>query len=146
MRIKNITAHRFFLMALIVILFYFTGSSFVMAEDKAKELYSKGLSFVQVEDYEKALPCFEKAAKENPNYADAYRQIGDCNGELGRWNEAIKAYKQAIRIVPDYALAHFSLGVVYVAVGDKNAAFDEYKILKDLNQDMAKKLFALIYE
>ena len=148
-------------------------------EDKAKELYSKGLSFLWVGDYEKAFPCFEKAAKENPGDANAYVLIGYCDdklgryqeaieafkqaisikpdyaeahynlgnayGHLGRYQEAIEAYKQTIRIKPDFALAHYYLGVVYGMVGDKNAALNEYEILKDLNQDLAKELFALIY-
>ena len=88
-------------------------------EDKAKEFYSKGLSFLWVGDYEKALPCFEKAAKENPGDADAYVLIGYCDGNLGRYQEAIEAYKQTIRIKPDFALAHKKLGMAYLANGNK---------------------------
>jgi len=55
-------------------------------------------------------------------------------------------FKQVIRILPDYTFAHYSLGMIYLVQGDKNAALDEYKILKDLDQDTADKLFDMIYK
>ena len=46
----------------------------------AENLYSTGRSLVWAGAYEKALPYFEEAVKKNPRYADAYFQIGYCNG------------------------------------------------------------------
>ncbi|MEW6097155.1 MAG: trypsin-like peptidase domain-containing protein [bacterium] len=112
----------------------------------AEELYSTGLTFLWAEDYEKALSYFEEAVKTNPDYAEAYFQIGYCNGELDRYQEAIASYQQAIRINPDLAEVHYNLGVVYLLLGDRGSALDEYKVLKDLDKDMANKLFNLIYE
>ena len=34
----------------------------------------------------------------------------------------------------------------YLRVGDRECAIEEYKILKDLNKDLANQLFNLIYE
>lgn len=79
----------------------------------AEGLYNKGLTFIWIEDYKNALPYFEKAVKENPNYADAYYCIGHCNNELKRYTEAIEACKQAIRIKPDFAEAYNCLGAAY---------------------------------
>lgn len=84
--------------------------------------------------------------KRNPHYADAYFQIGYCNGNLGRYTEGIEAFKQAIRIKPDYAEAHYNLGVAYLTLGDKGSALEEYKILKDLDTELANKLFNFIYK
>jgi hypothetical protein len=36
--------------------------------------------------------------------------------------------------------------MVYLVQGDRNIALDEYKILKDLDQDIADQLFDLIYK
>jgi len=182
--------------------------------DSAEGLYWTGLTLLWAEKYEEALPYFEEAVQKDPDYADAYFQIGYCNGKLGRHDEAIEAYKQAIRIEPDdakahyglgvaydslgrydeaieafkqairikpdyaeahcglgcaygllgryreeieackqairikpdYADAHCNLGVAYLILGDKGSALDEYKILKDLDKNLANELFNLIYK
>jgi tetratricopeptide (TPR) repeat protein len=58
----------------------------------------------------------------------------------------VEAYKQAISLKPDYAEAHSNLGVAYVHLDRYQVAVDEYKILRDLNQELANKLFNLIYK
>jgi len=147
--------------------------------DSAEGLYYAGLIFLWADDYEKALPYFENAAKKDPLFADAYFQIGFCNDSLERYTEAIEAYKQAIRIKPDYAdahnnlgvaygslgryteeieaykqairikpddaKAHYGLGVAYLIIGDRGSALNEYKILKNLDNNLSNRLFNLIY-
>jgi tetratricopeptide (TPR) repeat protein len=66
--------------------------------------------------------------------------------QLEDYEKAIEAFKQTIRIQPDYIYAHYNLGMVYLVQGDRNSALDEYKILKDLDQDIADQLFDLIYK
>src|SRR5207247_6185416 len=41
------------------------------------------------EDYAQALPYFEEAVQRTPRYAEAWFKVGVCNGELGRWHEAV---------------------------------------------------------
>ena len=60
--------------------------------------------------------------------------------------EAIEPLKQAIRIDPEFALAHYSLGFAYYYNGSKGLALDQYKILKELDKDLANSLFDMIYE
>ena len=59
--------------------------------------------------------------------------------------KAIEAYKQAIRIDPDLAKPHLGLGLTYFLIGDKSSALNEYKILKNLDINLANELFDLIY-
>jgi len=47
---------------------------------------------------------------------------------------------------PSLAEAHLNLGMAYLKLGDKGSAMEEYKILRGLNQELANKLFNLIYE
>ena len=58
----------------------------------------------------------------------------------------MEAFKQAIHLQPDFAEAHYNLGIIFLFLGDKGSALDEYKILKDLNQEKADELFKAIYE
>ena len=64
---------------------------------------------------------------------------------LGNTGLEIESYKRAIRIDPDFAFAHYNLGVALLQSGDKAAALDEYKILKNLDQQGANQLFNQIY-
>ena len=113
-------------------------------EETAEGLYAKGLPFLWKEDYEKALPYFEGAIKEDPRYANAYFQIGYCNAQLGHYLDAFEAYEKAIQIQPNFALAHFFVGLVDLEVGDRPHALEEYKILKGLNRDYASDLLNMI--
>jgi len=111
------------------------------------EAFSEALYFIGKEEYEKALPYLEIATKTDflPTKAMVYHIIGFCYSELGNHSKAIEAFKQAIRIDPDYAEAHYSLGVAYLLIRDRNSALNEYKILKELNIDLANELFDLLY-
>lgn len=82
----------------------------------------------------------------DPNYADAHSGLGTSYIALGLYKYAIEAFKQTIRIEPDSVGAHFGLGLMYLRIGDRNSALNEYKILKELDINLANKLFDFIYE
>ena len=133
----------YFVFIIIFSLFSSVSSQSIYLED-----YNKALYFIDKREYEKALPYLEIAIKTDISSlkAQAYFQIGFCYGELKSYTKAIEAYKQAIRINPDDADAHCNLGIAYLLIGDMNSALNEYKILKELDIDLANKLFDLIYE
>jgi len=116
--------------------------------DYAYEAYNKALYFIDKREYEKALLYLEIAIKTDISSlkAWAYFKIGFCYGKLKFYAKAIEAFKQAVRINPDDAKAHYGLGVTYHLIGDDNSALKEYKILKELDIDLANKLFDMIYE
>ena len=84
--------------------------------------------------------------RNNPDDARAHANLGYAYYETGKYKEAIKSYKQAIRINPDYAMAHYNLGLAYCGSEDRGSALEQYKILKNLDTELANKLFNEIYE
>lgn len=92
-----------------------------------------------------AIAAFNEAIRLKPDYAEAHRGLGVAYGKLGRWQEAIAEYKEAIRLKPDYAQAHYCLGLAHLDLGDRGAALDDYRILKDLDGNLAAMLFDLLY-
>ncbi len=72
--------------------------------------------------------------------AGTHYSLGVTYGNEGKHREAIEAYNQAIKIKPDYAEAHYNAGVSYVMLDEKDSALKEYKILKELDPQMAHKL------
>ena len=105
-----------------------------------------GTSYYIVLDlYKCAIDAYKQAIYIDPNYADAYSGLGTSYIALGLYKHAIEAFKQTIRIKPDSVGAHFGLGLMYLRIGDRNSALNEYKILKELDIDLANKLFDFIY-
>ncbi len=94
----------------------------------------------------KALDAFKEGLRLDPHNAELHADMGHAYGLLDLWNAAVDSFRQAIRIKPDYAKAHFGLGFAYLALGDKGSALEEYKILKELDEDLANSLFDSIYK
>jgi tetratricopeptide (TPR) repeat protein len=105
-----------------------------------------GLAYGALGRYADEIKACKQAIRINPDYPEAHCTLGVAYYELGRHAEAIEACKQAIRIKPDYAEAHFNLGLSYLELQDKGSALNEYKILKEMNTDLANDLFNAIYK
>jgi len=106
---------------------------------------SLGFSYDQLGFHEDAREAYIRAIRIYPDYAEAHYYLGVDYIIFGFYIFAIEAYKEAIRINPDYTEAHYSLGVAYLLIRDRDSAINEYKILKELDIDLANKLFDLIY-
>ncbi|MBA7579907.1 tetratricopeptide repeat protein [Candidatus Atribacteria bacterium 1244-E10-H5-B2] len=104
-----------------------------------------GNSFDELGYYTKAIEAYKQAIHINPNCISPHYNLGIIYGELGYYTKAIEANKQAIRIDPEHVNAHYNLGIIYLMIRDKSSALNEYKILKELDIDLANKLFDLIY-
>ena len=63
--------------------------------------------------YAKALSCYERLLKKNPNYLKGYLEAGQCSSKLGRLEAAEKFYKKCVELDPNFYLVHFNLGVIY---------------------------------
>ena len=56
---------------------------------------------------EEAIEAYKKALAINPDYAEAYSNLGVSLHDQGELEEAIEAYNKALAINPDYAEAHY---------------------------------------
>ena len=114
--------------------------------DLAETHTSLGNTYMHLGRYAEAIAAHKQAIRIKPDCAEAHNNLGVIYDKLGHYVEAVAAYKQAIRVKPDYATAHYLLGLAYCVVVDRGSALDQYKILKDLDRDLANKLFTLIYQ
>jgi tetratricopeptide (TPR) repeat protein len=112
----------------------------------ARAHYSLGLAYKNLGKYRLALEAFKEAIKFKPDDMNAYYNLGTVYLNLRMIKEAKEALKQAIKINPDFAEAHYTLGTLYLIQNDRASAFEEYKILRDLDQGLADKLFNQIYD
>lgn len=77
----------------------------------------------------KAIDFFEKATKVDPNYSDAYNNLGFAYEKLGRFDAAITFYKKAVSNLT-YSTpekAYISLGNAYYRLGKYEDALYSYK-------------------
>ena len=71
---------------------------------------------------EPACLSFETALRREPDYAEAWNNLGIARGELSRGPAAIEAFRRALEIVSHYADAHFNLAEALAVQGDLEGA------------------------
>jgi len=107
--------------------------------------FQAGVASSRLGDHQAALAALQEVLRIEPDSAQAYYTMGTVYGQLGRFDDEFDAYRQAIRVDPDFAPAHFKIGQRYHASGNRAAALAEYKILRDLDPELANRLFDDIY-
>ena len=72
----------------------------------------------------KAIVYLQQAIREQPNYFEAYNNLGVQHQKLRQWNEAIQAYQRATELRPNSAKAHVNLAAVYLEQGQVQQAIE----------------------
>ncbi len=88
--------------------------------NKAYTLYEKGDRDGEIEEYRTAISI-------DPNYFDAYYNLGTALLLKGDLNGAIEEYRTAISLDPNYAKAHNNLGIALKRTDDLSGAIAEYE-------------------
>jgi tetratricopeptide (TPR) repeat protein len=114
--------------------------------DLAMAHYNLGNNYLALKKFEEAIESFKQAIRIRFDYAEGHLNLGAAYNQRGRHEEAIDSYRQAVQIKPDLAEAHLNLGMTYLRVGDRGSALEEYKILRNLDRELANRLFTLIYD
>jgi tetratricopeptide (TPR) repeat protein len=104
----------------------------------AGKFYSMGRGFLSAEDYERALPFFVEAVRKNPNFVEAFFQIGYCLGKLGRYSDAIEPYLEAIRIKPNDFDTYNNLCVAYGMVRRYDEAIKACREAIRIKEDLSE--------
>jgi protein O-mannosyl-transferase len=85
-----------------------------------------------------ALAHFVEAARLQPDYADAYYNLGRTYADLGRLDESVPHYRRALALRPGFAEAHNNLGLVLSQQGHEDEAMAEYETAAKLEPDFAE--------
>jgi len=110
----------------------------------APAIYNIGLVYFKQKKYVEAINAFKKFTSLKPENPDAYYNIGAGYLQLKKYEQAIKPLQHSIQLKPDYAVAHYNLAIAYYVVKDRFSANEEYKILQNLNPELAEKLRKII--
>lgn len=101
----------------------------------AERSYSQGVAQLSRDDFQRALPFFERAAELDPNYAEAWYQAGFAYGVMGRHQDALKASKQAAKLRPEWPESFINIGASNYALGQYKEAAEAYKTAIRLDDD-----------
>jgi len=97
-----------------------------MTSNEAFEWYYKGSAFFSEGKYSKAIECYDKAIKIDPNFYFALYDKGTALVEQGNYSKAIECYDKAIKIDPNFSDAWNSKGNAFYKQGEYSKAIECY--------------------
>jgi len=109
----------------------------------SEEEFLAGIACVRTGNSRTALPHFEKAVAENPEYALTHFQIGYCNYRLGRYMKAVESFKRTIILKPSSAEAYMGMGLAYSGLSMNKEEIEAFKKAVTLKPDYAEAYFHL---
>jgi tetratricopeptide (TPR) repeat protein len=66
------------------------------------ELYSNGMGYFYIQQYNRAAAYFEKAIESKPDFADAYYRLGIIAEESNNLSHAISLYEKTVELLPNH--------------------------------------------
>ena len=87
---------------------------------------------------DEAIEAYNKALSLNPDYAEAYSNMGIALKEHGKLEEAIEAFNKALSIKPDYAEAYNNMGNALQDQGKLEEAIEAYNKALSIKPDYAE--------
>lgn len=91
---------------------------------------------LKLEDFQKAIDFFKKAIKVDPDFPEAYNNLGIAYEKTGRLNDAIDSYKKALSnlMYRTPEKAYYNLGMLYYRLEKYDEAINVHKeALKRVN-------------
>ena len=82
--------------ALSIVLLLSTATANADNMTEAKLQYNKGIDFYKIGQYDRSMECFRKAIELDPDYIDAYYNLGSILDYLGQDEAALTVFKQII--------------------------------------------------
>lgn len=78
---------------------------------------NRGLAYVKMNEYAKAIEDFSMAVAVNPFYKDGYYNRAFIYQKTGNCEQAVKDYTSAIQIKPDFENSYINRGICYALLG-----------------------------
>ena len=89
---------------------------------EAIEAYNKGIELTNREDYEKAIEKFEKAVKTDPEFIDAYYNLGILQEYLGENEKALESFEKVLKYNPEDYETAYKLATIHYTLGNLEEA------------------------
>src|SRR5271166_3044033 len=108
----------------------------------AFKAYNQGVDLMHVRKFAAAQVMFERAIRDNPNFAEAHNNLGFTLRQQGPQNyaKALQHYNKAIQLKPKMAETYEYRGVLFAKMGRKADADKDLATLRKLNPKLAGEL------
>ena len=110
------------LTALFLLILLSSGTCIAEPSNDAKLIYNEGVELYKLGEYERAMEAFKKATELDPNYIDAYFNLGTVLEYLQQYNDALTVFKQIIVRKPDDYEAVYKAALLSVKTGENDNA------------------------
>ncbi len=97
----------------------------------------------QLKKYDSAISYFEKAIQLNPNFSEAYNNLGNTKKRIGKIDEAIFCFEKAIQLKENNIEAYLNLANIYKENKHFNKLIKVYEKILSFNQNDLKTLYNL---
>lgn len=98
--------------------------------------YNLGVAYTFLKKEEEALVQFRKSVDLNPNYAQAWYNMGQISLIKNRdVSQALHCFERAVLIRPDYISAHHQLGIAFELLGDREKALSCWRMTLELDPE-----------
>lgn len=95
--------------------------------------YKEAGQFMLQKRFDEALLIYREVVKVEPDFFEAYSNIGVCYKNLNMLKEAQKAFEYSLKLKPKSAVANNNLGNVYTAMERFDLAKKHYETAIKLN-------------
>lgn len=110
----------------------------------AKSYFLKGMIYKESGDTTKAVSSFVTATEQDPQYYNAYMQLGIIYA-LKNDPVCLQYYNNAIRISPKSEEVHYNIGMFYMENKKYNQAIERFTLLTKINPRNREAFFNLGY-
>src|SRR4028119_1928746 len=104
----------------------------------ANEYFQEGLNFAAQQNRESAEAAFRRVIQIDPNFAEAYANLGSILANQNKLAEALPYFETAIRLKPNVPEFHYMLGKVLSAQNKRAEAVESVKKARDLYRKQGK--------
>ncbi len=107
-----------------------------LAKEELKDVFEKGVDYLQRQMYTDARIYFRKAIAMNPDFYPAYNYLGLAY--FMRKDDVYKAiyyFKKSVKLNPQYATAYSNMGMAYSYLEDWGGAVESFKKALEITPD-----------
>jgi len=88
-----------------------------------------GNVFVAQRKFDRSLAEFQQATILDPDYAVAFNNLGEAQGELRQYDRALEAFNRAVALDPKLSRARYNIGITYGRLGNLKYAEFVFRLL-----------------